>query len=134
MDEIIEEFAEETSNAPTEEYTEPTSKVYVLTDEQNRILRCEGGYTMDNISDIDAWTLIDEGYGDKYNLCQSHYFDGGLRTEDGILLWKLVDGVPVERTEEELDADRSEVPAAAPTEQEQLRADVDFLLMMAGEV
>lgn len=120
MDEIISEFAEETPNAPTEEYIEPTSKVYVLTDEQNRILRCEGGYTMANISDIDAWMLIDEGYGDKYNLCQSHYFDGGLRTEDGILRWKLVDGNPAERTEEELDADRAEIPASPPTPEQRI--------------
>ena len=37
------------------------SKVYVLADGRGRILRCEGGYTMSNIDDLDAWTLIDEG-------------------------------------------------------------------------
>jgi hypothetical protein len=42
------------------------SKVYIQTDTDGRILRCEGQYTLP--SDLDGWTLIDEGYGDKYNL------------------------------------------------------------------
>ena len=60
------------------------SKVYIQIDENNRVLRCEGGYTMANIKNIDEWIFIDEGDGDKYNLCQSHYFEGGLYTEDYI--------------------------------------------------
>ena len=51
------------------------SKVYVQIDENNLIIRCEGGYTTPE--DLTGWTYIDEGTGDKYNLCQSHYFDGG---------------------------------------------------------
>lgn len=84
---------------------EATSKVYVQTDEQNRIIRCEGGYTTP--SDLTDWVHIDEGTGDKYNLCQSHYFDGGIYTRDGIPRYKLVDGVPVLRSEEEIAADRT---------------------------
>ena len=49
---------------------------------------------------------IDEGTGDKYNLCQSHYFDGGLYTDDSIPRYKLVDGAPMLRSEEEIAADR----------------------------
>lgn len=61
---------------------ETKSKVYIQTDGQSRILRCEGGYTTPaNLTD---WIEIDEGVGDKYNLCQSHYFPGGLYTMDGI--------------------------------------------------
>ena len=82
------------------------SKVYVLTDDQNRIIRCEGGYTISNITDFTGWVQIDEGTGDKYNLCQSHYFDGGLYTDDGIPRYKLTDGAPVLRSDEEIDADR----------------------------
>ena len=37
------------------------SKVYVLLDDRNRVLRCEGGYTMSNIDDVSKWTYIDEG-------------------------------------------------------------------------
>lgn len=108
------------------------SKVYVYTDEKGRIVRCEGGYTIGNIKDFEEWTLIDEGNGDRYNLCQSHYFEGGLYTDDGIPRYKLVDGQAVERTEEEIAADKAARPAPPPTVQEQLRADVDFLAAMQG--
>ena len=108
------------------------SKVYVYTDKKSRITRCEGGYTIGNVKDFTGWTLIDEGNGDRYNLCQSHYFKGGLYTEDGIPRYKLVDGKAVERTEDEIAADRAAIPAPPPTVQEQLRADVDFLAAMAN--
>lgn len=80
------------------------SKVYVKADERGRITLCDGGYTTPE--DLTGWVKIDEGTGDKYNLCQSHYFDGGLYTEDGIPRYKLVEGKAVERTEEEIMADR----------------------------
>lgn len=91
---------------------EITSKVYVLTDTQARILRCEGGYTTP--ADLTGWVQIDEGMGDRYNLCQSHYFEDGLYTPDGILRYKLVDGEAIERTEEEIEADRDAIPKPEP--------------------
>lgn len=78
------------------------SKVYVLLDEKSRVLRCEGGYTMSNIDDVSQWTCIDEGTGDRYNLCQSNYFDKPLMTMDGAYRYKLVDGTVVECTEDEI--------------------------------
>lgn len=81
-----------------------TSKVYVKIDEQNRIVRCEGGYTTP--SDLSGWVQIDEGTGDKFNLCQTHYFKEGLYSSDGFPKYKLVDGVPSLRTDEELNKDR----------------------------
>ena len=80
------------------------SKVYVKADTYSRIIRCEGGITTP--CDLTEWVQIDEGAGDKYNLCQSHYFDGGLYTDDSIPRYKLVDGKPVLRSEEEIAADR----------------------------
>ncbi len=88
------------------------SRVYVRIDAAGRITRCEGGYTTPK--DTTGWIQIDEGAGDKYNLCQSHYFDGGLRTIDGILRYKLVDGAPVLRTDEEIEADRKAMPEPEP--------------------
>ena len=84
------------------------SKVYVQIDENNLIIRCEGGYTTPE--DLTGWTYIDEGTGDKYNLCQSHYFDGGLYDVDGIPRYKLVDGAPTLRTDAEMEADRAALP------------------------
>ena len=91
---------------------EITSKVYVMTDNQSRIIRCEGGYTTP--SDLTGWMQIDEGEGDRYNLCQTHYFDSGLYTEEGIPRCKLEEGRPVERTEEEIAADRAALPEPEP--------------------
>lgn len=100
---------------------ETKSKVYVLLDSQNRIIRCEGQYTLSNIQSIDEWTLIEEGTPcDRLNLAQSHYFDGGLYTMDGICRWKYVDGAAVLRTVAEIEADRSAIPAPVvpPTNEE----------------
>lgn len=84
----------------------PKSQVYIQTDEQGRVTRCEGGYSMANIANIEDWLLIDEGAGDKYNLCQSHYFEGGLYTVDGVPLYKWDGEQVVKRTDDELAADR----------------------------
>lgn len=61
----------------------PLSEVYILIDSNNHIIRCEGGYSISNIDNIEEWVKIDEGYGDKYNLCQSHYFDKPIINMDG---------------------------------------------------
>lgn len=106
------------------------SKVYVMADGQGRITRIEGGYTTP--ADLTGWVQIDEGTGDRYNLCQSHYFEGGIYTTDGIPRYKLQDGKALERTEEEIAADRAALPAPPPTAEEQLRADVDYIAIMTG--
>lgn len=107
------------------------SKVYILIDAQNRILRCEGGYTISNIQNIDEWILIDEGVGDKYNLCQSHYFEGGLRTESGVYRYKYVDGLCVLRSEEEMDTEIQEVIAVdEPSQLDRIEAQVTYTAMM----
>ena len=93
----------------------PKSKVYVLLDERSRVLRCEGGYTMSNIDSIDKWTYVDEGYGDKYNLCQAHYFDQ-LYTEDGIPRYKYEGGACVLRSDAEIAEDVANLPPPAPAE------------------
>ena len=110
---------------------EMKSHVYIKIDEQGRITRCEGEYTLP--SDLTDWILIDEGEPcDKRNLAQSHYFPGGLYTMDGIPRYRWDGTQAALRTEEDMEADRAALPEPEPTEQEQLRADVDFLLAMGG--
>lgn len=105
-----------------------TSKVYVQTDEQNRILRCEGGYTTP--ADLTGWVQIDEGTGDRYNLAQSHYFDPPLYTDDGLPRYKLVEGQTMERTEEEIAADRVPLQASAVrTQRDKLLAATDWAVL-----
>lgn len=106
------------------------SKVYVLLDERNRILRCEGGYTMSNIDDVSKWTYIDEGTGDRYNLCQSHYLDGGLYTHDGIPRYKYEGGACVLRSDAELTADRDALPKPQPSQLDRVEAQATYTAMM----
>ena len=77
--------------------------VYVRMDGQGRILEANSSVFL---TDTTGWTAIDEGLGDKYHHAQGNYFDGGLYTDDGIPRYKLADGAPVLRSDEEIDADR----------------------------
>lgn len=118
------------------EFEMPKSKVYIKTDTEGRILRCEGGYTTP--ADLTGWAYIDEGTGDRYNLAQSHYFAGGLYNDDGIPRYKWDGTQAILRTEDEIEADRASIPYPEPesdpepTELEQLRADVDYIAMETG--
>lgn len=83
------------------------SQVYIKIDTANRVIACDGGYTKSNILSIEDWILIDAGTGDRYNLCQTHYFPGGLTTADGIPLYRWDGTQVVPRTEEEIEVDRA---------------------------
>lgn len=107
------------------------SKVYIKIDFANRIIACDGGYTIGNITDFSEWRLIDEGYGDKYNLCQSNYFDKPLYEDHGVPVYKFEKGLAVERSQAEIDADIVE-PTYEPTDIEILNSKLDFLAMISG--
>ena len=120
----------------------PKSKVYIQTDNNGRILRCDGGYTTP--ADLTGWLEIDEGTGDHYNLCQSHYFDGGLYTMDGVPRYRWDGSAAVMRTDEEMEADRAAIPDPKPSktvedrltaleaEAEQAKADREVLNILLG--
>lgn len=110
------------------------SKVYIKLNNQNYIIGCDGGYTIDNIENFDEWTLIDEGEGSKYNLCQSNYFDGGLYTDDGIPRWKYINGECVLRSDDELATDRAAVPTPIPTQLDHIEAQVMYTALMTDSL
>lgn len=85
----------------------PKSRVYVLLDSESRILRLEGEYSLP--ADLTGWTKIDEGSGDRFSLAQSHYLDKTLY-DGAVLRYKLVDGKVIERTAEEIEADKAKLP------------------------
>ena len=89
------------------------SKVYIQTDAEGSIIRCDGGYTTP--ADLSGWLEIGEGNGDRYNLCQSNYFDGGLYTIDGIPRYHWDGEKAVLRSEEDLEADRAAIPDPEPS-------------------
>lgn len=113
-----------------------TSKVYVLPDSFGYITRVDGGYTESNIKDPKNWLLIDEGYGDRYNLCQGNYFPQPVRTMGGAYRYKMVDGKPVECTAEEIAA-KEEALKPVPTPTLESRVETletttdDMILLMA---
>lgn len=93
------------------------SQVYVKPDFSGYITRVDGGYTVNNIKDPKNWVMIDEGYGDKYNLCQGNYFDKTIMTAGGAYRYKLVNGKPVECTPEEIAAqEETNKPVPAPSD------------------
>lgn len=53
------------------------------------------------LTDIEGWIEIDKGVGDKYLHAQGNYFDIPIIDELGVYNYKLVDGKPVLRTEED---------------------------------
>ncbi len=110
-----------------QEIEEPKSRVFILIDDNNRVTRIEGEYTLP--TDLTDFIQIDEGEGDKYNLAQTHYLDKPLMTEDGIYQYKYQNGEVVERTAEEIEADREAVPIV-PTQMEQLESQVFYTAVM----
>ena len=98
------------------------SKVYIKTDERGRVTACDGGYSAGNMGDMTEWTLLDEGEGDRYNLCQSNYFDS-LYTDEGIPRYKVVDGAAVLRSEAEIAEDVAALPPPSPLPLEQAQAE-----------
>ena len=90
------------------------SKVYIRIDDKSRITACDGGYSTSNIKNFEDWVMIDEGYGDRYNLCQSNYFDRPLYEEHGIPVYKLENSLAVARTQAEIEADIAAMPEPEP--------------------
>lgn len=95
----------------------PKSRVYVLLDSESRVLRLEGEYSLP--ADLAGWIKIDEGYGDRFSLAQSHYLEKPLY-DGAVPRYKLVDGKVVERTAEEIEADKAKLPKPAPTTTERV--------------
>lgn len=107
------------------------SKVYIKLDSQNRIIQCEGGYTESSIDKIEEWIKIDEGYGDKYNLCQTYYFEKGLYTDEGLCRYKYINNEIIERTANELAA---ETIAPEPTQLDRIEAQVMYTALMTDSL
>ena len=92
--------------------------VYVKPDEKDRIIAVNSSAFL---TYADGWAEIDSGYGDKYHHAQGNYFDKPIYDERGICRYKLVDGKPVERTQEEMDADW-EPPVPMPDQNARIEA------------
>lgn len=88
------------------------------------------------LPDTTGWAEIDSGYGDKYHHAQGNYFPQPIIDERGIYRYKLVDGKPVERTQEEMDADYTPTEIKPTTEQrvDALETTTDDIILMMAEL
>lgn len=114
------------------------SDVYVQVDNCNRITRCNGGYTP--LADLSDWILIDEGTGDKYNLCQIHYFPDDLTTPDGAhryiydpVLSPAYREATAEELEAEIEAEREPPGFTAEQVMQQQITDLDLQNIEQGQ-
>ena len=97
-------------------YFSSKSRVYIVIDEQNRIIQIEGEYSLSNIHDLSSATLVEEGEPcDRLNHAQTAYLPKPLWTDDGIPRYRWDGTQAVERTEEELETDRAAIPEPDPT-------------------
>lgn len=93
--------------------------VYVKTNDSSGCITAVNSSAF--IPDITGWTEIDRGYGDKYHHAQGNYFEKPIRAPGGAYRYKLVDGVPVECTEEEIASqEEANKPVPTPTPEERM--------------
>ncbi|MEA5085112.1 MAG: hypothetical protein VB018_13340 [Lachnospiraceae bacterium] len=90
--------------------------VYIQMDSNNCVTSINSDIFLTDTTD---WIQIDEGIGDKYSHAQGNYFDTPLTNDDGVYLYKYVDGIVAERTAEEIAADIPE-KVAVPTDAEKI--------------
>lgn len=91
--------------------------VFVKLDDANRITAINSSAFL---LEPDGWMEIDRGYTQRHHHAHGNYFDKPLYDERRICRYKLLDGNPVERTQEEMDADYAARPAPEPTTEELL--------------
>ena len=103
-------------------------KVLIKLNENNEIIQIGSSIF---ISD-DTFIEIDSGFGDKFAHAQNLYLENGLTDEYGRFNYKFEADTLTYVAHPEYVA--PPVPPAEPTELEKLRADVDFVLMLNGEV
>ena len=104
-------------------------KHYITVDEQNRIVV---GFSDAFCKPDDDDICINEQGGYQFRLYPDGEENPSLTDWDGIPLYKLEDGYPVRRTEEEIEADRAElpVPEEPPTQLDRVEAQVTYTALM----
>ena len=96
---------------------------YIVYAKTNSIGYITAVNSSDFLTDTTGWTEIGSGYGDKYHHAQGNYFPQPIITEGGAYRYKLVDGVPVECTAEEIAA-QEEALKPVPTPSIENRVEV----------
>lgn len=96
-----------------------TYKVYVKTASNGDIIAVNSSAFL---ADTTGWTQIDEGTGDRYHHAQGNYFEKPWLTDEGLYRYRLVNGSPVEKTEQEIADEIAALPPPEPTQETALMA------------
>ena len=131
ISEVVED--ESTTEAPSMEFEEIdfSYSVYVKTNSDGVITEVNSSAF---ISDTTGWTYIDKGDGDKYHHAQGNYFDMPIMDDQGIYNYKLVDGKPVLRTEEDKSPETAKINACAEIYSLKKKlADTDYIAAKIAE-
>ena len=99
-------------------------QVYIRKDERDAILEIQSSTFL---TETEGWIQIDEGAGDQYHHAQRHYLPDSLFTMDGFPRYRWTDDSIVERTEEELEADR--LPIRKEQKIQKRKADLEAYLL-----
>ena len=115
------------------EYEVKPYVVFVKLDDANRITAVNSSAFILN---QDGWTEIDRGYTQRHHHAQGNYFPLPIMDERGIYRYKLVDGKPVERTQEEMDSDYTPPEQKPTTEQrvDALETTTDDIVLMLADM
>ena len=111
----------------------PPYKVLVRVDDAGRVVAINSSAF---VTEPDGWVEIDSGWGDKYHHAQGNYLPAPLMDERGVYHYKLVDGKPIERTQEEMDGDYTPPEQKPTTEQrvDALETTTDDIILMMAEL
>ena len=83
------------------------------------------------LTDITGWVEINSGYGDKYHHAQGNYFPEPIYTINGACRYKLVDGIPVKCTTEEItEQEETNKLKNTPSQLDIIEAQVTYTAMM----
>ena len=93
-------------------------KVLVRVDDSWRVVEINSSAF---VQDETGWVEIDSGWEDRHHHAQGNYLPCPLMDERGVYRYKLVDGKPLERTAEEMDADYTP-PEQKPTTEQRVDA------------
>ncbi len=106
---------------------------YILIDSQGRIV--DGWSDGPNSGRETANAICINNKGSyQFRLSPDGEENPALYDMDGIPMYRWDGEKVVIRTDKEIEADRAAIPAPPPSEQEQLRADVDFIAAMTNIV
>lgn len=104
--------------------------VYVKTDKGGTITAINSSAFVSG----EGWVEIDRGEGDRFHHAQGNYLEYGLADADGIYNYKLVDGVPVLRSDEEKAPERAKILAVLEiAELKQKLAETDYISAKIAE-